>query len=91
MFGGKREDCCPWYCLRGRVGRVALSDPVVFLATILWCPCSVCCLRCAACVREIGHRFYALDRGRVVVNGTTGELTDAVVCRHLSECNRSLL
>jgi urea transport system ATP-binding protein len=37
-----------------------------------------------AFVREIGHRFYALDRGRVVANGTTAELTDAVVSRHLS-------
>ncbi len=35
-------------------------------------------------VREIGHRFYAMDRGRIVAAGTTAELTDDVVARHLS-------
>ena len=35
-------------------------------------------------VREVGHTFYALDRGRVVANGPTSGLTDEVVSRHLS-------
>ena len=37
-----------------------------------------------AFVREVGHTFYALDRGRVVASGATGQLTDEVVSRHLS-------
>jgi urea transport system ATP-binding protein len=37
-----------------------------------------------AFVREVGHRFYAMDRGRVVASGSTAELTDEVVSRHLS-------
>jgi urea transport system ATP-binding protein len=35
-------------------------------------------------VREVGTRFYALDRGKVVAEGPTAELTDEVVHRHLS-------
>ncbi len=37
-----------------------------------------------AFVREIGHTFHAMDRGRVVASGLTAELTDEVVARHLS-------
>lgn len=37
-----------------------------------------------AWVREIGHTFYAMDRGRMVASGATSELTDEVVARHLS-------
>jgi urea transport system ATP-binding protein len=37
-----------------------------------------------AFVREVGHTFYALDRGKVVASGATGQLTDEVVSRHLS-------
>ena len=37
-----------------------------------------------AFVREVGHTFYALDRGRVVASGATEQLTDEVVSRHLS-------
>ena len=37
-----------------------------------------------AFVREIGHVFYAMDRGKVVASGPTAELTDEVVARHLS-------
>ena len=37
-----------------------------------------------AFVREVGHTFHALDRGRVVASGLTAELTDEVVARHLS-------
>ena len=37
-----------------------------------------------AFVRETGHRFYAMDRGRIVASGTTAELTDEVVARHLN-------
>ena len=37
-----------------------------------------------AFVREVGHRFYAMDRGKVVASGATAELTDEVVSRHLS-------
>ena len=37
-----------------------------------------------AWVREIGHTFHAMDRGRIVASGATSELTDEVVSRHLS-------
>jgi urea transport system ATP-binding protein len=37
-----------------------------------------------AWVREIGHNFHAMDRGRIVASGATSDLTDAVVSRHLS-------
>jgi urea transport system ATP-binding protein len=35
-------------------------------------------------VKEFGHRFYAMNRGRVVAEGTTAELTADVVSAHLS-------
>ena len=35
-------------------------------------------------VKEFGHRFYAMNRGRVVAEGTTAELTADVVSEHLS-------
>ncbi|HYO08865.1 MAG TPA: urea ABC transporter ATP-binding subunit UrtE [Tepidisphaeraceae bacterium] len=35
-------------------------------------------------VKEFGHRFYIMNRGRVVADGATGELTDEIVSRHLS-------
>lgn len=35
-------------------------------------------------VKEFGHRFYAMNRGRVVAEGTTQELTADVVSMHLS-------
>ena len=37
-----------------------------------------------AWVREIGHTFHAMDRGRIVASGATRDLTDEVVSRHLS-------
>ena len=37
-----------------------------------------------AWVREVGHTFHAMDRGRIVASGLTSELTDDVVSRHLS-------
>ena len=33
--------------------------------------------------REVADRFYAMDRGAIVANGFIGELTDAVVKKHL--------
>ena len=35
-------------------------------------------------VREFGHDYYVLDRGRVVSEGTTSEITTEIVRRHLS-------
>jgi urea transport system ATP-binding protein len=35
-------------------------------------------------VKEFGHRFYAMNRGRVVADGTTEQLTPDVVAQHLS-------
>ena len=35
-------------------------------------------------VKQFGHRFYAMNRGRVVAQGTTDELTPDVVSTHLS-------
>ena len=35
-------------------------------------------------VREFGQRFYIMNRGQVVAAGTTGELTNELVSRHLS-------
>ncbi len=35
-------------------------------------------------VREFGHSFYIMNRGRVVAEGATSELTDEVVRVHLS-------
>lgn len=35
-------------------------------------------------VREFGQQFYIMNRGRVVANGATAELTGDVVSRHLS-------
>ncbi len=35
-------------------------------------------------VKQFGHRFYAMNRGRVVAEGTTEELTPEVVSTHLS-------
>jgi urea transport system ATP-binding protein len=35
-------------------------------------------------VKEIGQRFYLMNRGAVVASGTTAELTDAHVSEHLS-------
>ena len=35
-------------------------------------------------VREFGHNFYIMNRGRVVADGTTAELTDELVSQHLS-------
>ena len=35
-------------------------------------------------VREFGHNFYIMNRGRVVADGTTAELTDKLVSQHLS-------
>jgi urea transport system ATP-binding protein len=37
-----------------------------------------------AFVRETGHRFLAMERGKVVASGTTAELTDEVVAKHLN-------
>jgi len=35
-------------------------------------------------VREFGQRFYIMNRGRVVAQGATTELDDALISRHLS-------
>ena len=35
-------------------------------------------------VREFGDKFYLMNRGRVVADGTTEELTDELVSQHLS-------
>jgi urea transport system ATP-binding protein len=35
-------------------------------------------------VREFGHQFYIMDRGRVVAEGTTSQLTAEMVSKHLS-------
>ena len=35
-------------------------------------------------VREFGHDYYVLDRGRVVSEGTTSEITTEIVRRHLT-------
>ncbi|MGN6370018.1 MAG: urea ABC transporter ATP-binding subunit UrtE [Phycisphaerae bacterium] len=35
-------------------------------------------------VREFGERFYIMNRGRVVAEGVTAELTGEIVSRHLS-------
>jgi len=35
-------------------------------------------------VREFGQRFYIMNRGQVVAQGATGELTNELVSRHLS-------
>jgi urea transport system ATP-binding protein len=35
-------------------------------------------------VREFGHRFYIMNRGRVVMDGPTAHLDEAAVNRHLS-------
>jgi urea transport system ATP-binding protein len=35
-------------------------------------------------VREFGDKFYLMNRGRVVADGTTAELTDELVSQHLS-------
>ncbi len=35
-------------------------------------------------VREFGDRFYIMNRGRVVADGTTEQLTDELVSQHLS-------
>ncbi len=35
-------------------------------------------------VREFGHDFYVMDRGQVVANGTTAELSAELVHRHLT-------
>jgi urea transport system ATP-binding protein len=35
-------------------------------------------------VREFGQKFYIMDRGRVVADGETGELTSDLVHQHLS-------
>ncbi len=37
-----------------------------------------------AFVREVGHVFHAMDRGRIVAHGPTSALTDEVVAKHLS-------
>ena len=34
-------------------------------------------------VREFGHEFYVMDRGRVVAEGTTAELTSEIINLHL--------
>lgn len=35
-------------------------------------------------VKEFGHHFYIMNRGRVVADGTTGDLTTEIISRHLS-------
>jgi urea transport system ATP-binding protein len=35
-------------------------------------------------VREFGQRFYIMNRGRVVAQGATAELSSDLVSRHLS-------
>jgi urea transport system ATP-binding protein len=35
-------------------------------------------------VREFGHGFYVMNRGRVVAEGETGALTNDIISRHLS-------
>jgi urea transport system ATP-binding protein len=35
-------------------------------------------------VREFGHRFYIMNRGRVVADGTTADLSQDIISRHLS-------
>lgn len=35
-------------------------------------------------VREFGHEFFIMNRGRVVAQGKTGELTDNLVSKYLS-------
>ena len=35
-------------------------------------------------VKEFGHNFYVLNRGRVVAEGATSELSDEIISKHLS-------
>ena len=35
-------------------------------------------------VKEFGHNFYVLNRGRVVAEGETSELSDDIISQHLS-------
>ena len=35
-------------------------------------------------VKEFGHNFYVLNRGRVVAEGETAELSDDIISQHLS-------
>ena len=35
-------------------------------------------------VKEFGHNFYVLNRGRVVAEGPTSELSDDIISKHLS-------
>jgi len=35
-------------------------------------------------VREFGHHFYIMNRGQVVAEGATAQLTPDVVAKHLS-------
>jgi urea transport system ATP-binding protein len=35
-------------------------------------------------VKEFGHHFYAMNRGRVVAEGTTAELTPEIIAEYLS-------
>jgi len=35
-------------------------------------------------VKEFGHNFYVLNRGRVVAEGETSELSDDIISKHLS-------
>ena len=35
-------------------------------------------------VREFGHQFYVMDRGQVVAEGATSELTSEIVSSHLT-------
>ena len=35
-------------------------------------------------VKEFGHNFYVLNRGRVVAEGETSELSDEIISKHLS-------
>ena len=35
-------------------------------------------------VKEFGHNFYVLNRGRVVADGETSELSDDIISKHLS-------
>ena len=35
-------------------------------------------------IKEFGDRFYIMNRGRVVANGDTPQLSEAIVRQHLS-------
>ena len=35
-------------------------------------------------VKEFGHNFYVLNRGRVVAEGATSDLSDEIISKHLS-------